>query len=75
MAKKAKSTPTAQPKAQWYVYRANGDLRTNVPPDMWELWEGRIGRYIDRCPEGWYIAFNLVSGEPVEVVRRKMEVK
>lgn len=55
-------------EAEFYVFNAGEPLgiRTNCGPS---LWEGEVGDFIDACPEGWQIGFDIIERKPKEVAR------
>ena len=56
--------------ARWYVYRVGFlGLRTNVPPEMWT---GEVDEFLESCPEGWQIGFDIKDGKIVESGRSEL---
>lgn len=57
--------------ADFYVYRLGKlGIRTNVPPARWK---GKVDAFLNACPEGYEIYFNIKRGKPVEVSRNLLE--
>lgn len=56
---------------EWYVYKfTKGEgVRTNCPPEMWK---GKVGKFLDTCPAGMEIGFNIENGVPVEKARASL---
>lgn len=58
----------------YYVYHGGDVLgvRTNCPPMFWHDKNGAVGKFLDACPIGMEIGFEIVDGVPVEKARESL---